>query len=53
MKTLPSYCEENPQKLLWPGPHGGRRSKGHWWGKVSVPKPGDAEKKKQVDAFPI
>jgi len=49
---LPTYCEDNAKKLLWPGPHGGTRSKGHWWGKISVPT-SNPKKKKQMDAFPI
>jgi integrase len=53
MEMLPTYCEDNPHKLLWPGPHGGKRSKGHWWGKISVKAEGGTKKAKQLDAFPI
>jgi len=53
VEMLPTYCEDNPHKLLWPGPHGGKRSKGHWWGKISVKAEGGTKKTKQLDAFPI
>jgi len=54
VKFLPSFCKNNELGLLWPGEYGGRRSTGHWWGRISVDDPKDPNgKKKQVDAFPI
>ena len=49
---LPKFCKRNPKRLLWPGRNGGRRSEGHWWGKVSV-KGATPKQTRQVDALPV
>jgi hypothetical protein len=52
-RMLPEYCKENEKGLLWPGRNGGRRSTGHWWGRILVDDERNPGHQKQVDAFPI
>ncbi len=46
VQLLPKFCKKNPLGLLWPGKYGGRRSEGHWWGRIG-------SKGEQKDIFPV